>query len=69
MKKSELPKSVPRPVELQVVGNTSLQYFHKYLNTQVKKIRKFSFCLCATVLPFESPLGGGSETTAACRDA
>lgn len=35
--KPELPKSVPRPVELQVIGNTSLKYFHKYVNMQVKK--------------------------------
>lgn len=34
--KPELPKSVPRPVELQVIGNTSLNHFHKHLNMQVK---------------------------------
>lgn len=34
--KRELPKSVPRPVELQVIGNTSLKYFHKCVNMQVK---------------------------------
>lgn len=31
-----LPKSVTRPVELQVIGNTSLKHFRKYLNMQVK---------------------------------
>ena len=34
--KPELPKSVPRPVELHVIGNTSLKHFNKYLNMQVK---------------------------------
>lgn len=34
--KPELPKSVSRPVELQVIGNTTLKYFHRYLNMQVE---------------------------------